>query len=100
MKLVEVGGSIYGTVNRLWYRAAVERFGQQVADEMHHEVWFADGGAGDHENVTISKLMGFEGRGRRDGRHEGLAVPARHEHPAPSRMRPWRRASCCWALEW
>jgi hypothetical protein len=27
---------------------------------MHHEVWFADGGAGDHENVTISKLMAFE----------------------------------------
>ena len=60
MKLVEIGGSIYGAVNRQWYQAAVKRFGQEVADEMHHEVWFADGGAGDHENYTISKLMGFE----------------------------------------
>ncbi len=60
MKLVEIGGSIYGDVNRQWYKAAVKRFGQEVADEMHHEVWFADGGAGDHENRTISKLMGFE----------------------------------------
>jgi len=40
MKLVEIGGSIYGAVNRQWYQAAVERFGQKVADEMHHEVWF------------------------------------------------------------
>ena len=60
MKLVEIGGSIYGAVNRQWYLAAIKRFGQEVADEMHHEVWFADGGAGDHENFTISKLMGFE----------------------------------------
>jgi hypothetical protein len=60
MKLVEIGGSIYGAVNRQWYRAAIKRFGQEVADEMHHEVWFADGGAGDHENYTISKLMNFE----------------------------------------
>ena len=28
---------------------------------MHHEVWFDDGGAGDHENYTISRLMGFAG---------------------------------------
>lgn len=61
MKLVEVGGEIYGSVNRQWYLQAVERFGQEVADEMHHAVWFADGGAGDHENFTISRLMGFEG---------------------------------------
>jgi hypothetical protein len=40
---------------------AAKRFGQAVADEMHHEVWFADGGAGDHENYTISRLMGFAG---------------------------------------
>ncbi len=60
MKLVEIGGSIYGAVNRQWYRAAIKRFGQEVAGEMHREVWFADGGAGDHENRTISKLMGFE----------------------------------------
>lgn len=60
MKLVEVGGSIYGDVNRKWYQAANKRFGQKIADEMHHEVWFAAGGAGDHENFTISKLMGFE----------------------------------------
>ena len=60
MKLVEVGGSIYGAVNRQWYQAAIKRFGQEVADEMHHEAWFADGGAGDHENYTISRLMGFE----------------------------------------
>jgi hypothetical protein len=45
MKLVEIGGSIYGAVNRQWYQAAVKRFGQKVADEMHHEVWFAEGGA-------------------------------------------------------
>lgn len=44
MKLVEISGSIYGTVNRQWYRAAVKRFGQEVADEMHHEVWFAASG--------------------------------------------------------
>lgn len=59
MKLVEVGGSIYGAVNRQWYKAAIARFGQEVADEMHHEVWFDEGGAGDHENHVISKLMGF-----------------------------------------
>ena len=59
MKLVEVGGAIYGDVNRQWYKAAIRRFGQKVADEMHHEVWFADGGAGDHENHVISTLMGF-----------------------------------------
>lgn len=58
-KLVEIGGAIYGTVNRKWYDAAVKRFGREVADEMHHEAWFADGGAGDVENYTISKLMGF-----------------------------------------
>jgi hypothetical protein len=60
MKLVEIGGSIYGTVNRLWYLEAIKRFGQEVADEMHHEVWFADGGAGDHENLIVSQRMGFE----------------------------------------
>jgi hypothetical protein len=59
MKLVEIGGEIYGAVNRRWYMEAIRRFGQEVADEMHHEVWFADGGAGDHENYTISRLMGF-----------------------------------------
>ena len=61
MKLVEVGGSIYGAVNRQWYKAAIKRFGQKVADEMHHEVWFAEGGAGDHQNHVISTLMGFAG---------------------------------------
>jgi hypothetical protein len=61
MKLVEVGGSIYGAVNRQWYKAAVKRFGQKVADELHHEVWFAEGGAGDHENHVISSLMNFAG---------------------------------------
>src|SRR5262245_37628225 len=61
MKLVEIGGSIYGAVNRNWYKAAIKRFGQKVADEMHHEVWFAEGGAGDHENRVISTLMGFAG---------------------------------------
>jgi len=59
MKLVEIGGEIYGTVNRNWYSAVTERFGSEVADELHHQVWFADGGAGDHENYTISRLMGF-----------------------------------------
>ena len=58
-KLVEVGGSIYGTVNRKWYDAITQRFGQAVADEINHEVWFADGGAGDHENEIIPRLMGF-----------------------------------------
>ena len=34
MKLVEVGGSIYGDVNRQWYKAVAKRFGQveQVVD--------------------------------------------------------------------
>lgn len=59
MKLVEVGGSIYGDVNRQWYRRVAERFGPDAADELHHEVWFADGGAGDHENHVISTLMRF-----------------------------------------
>jgi hypothetical protein len=59
MKLVEVGGEIYGNVNRNWYTEAIKRFGQEVADEMHHAVWFADGGSGDHENYTISRLMNF-----------------------------------------
>ena len=61
MKLVEIGGEIYGAVNRNWYAEATKRFGQEVADEMHHTVWFDDGGAGDHENYTISRLMGFSG---------------------------------------
>lgn len=60
MKLVEVGGSIYGAVNRQWYANVARRFGQEVADELHHETWFAEGGCGDHENYTISKLMRFE----------------------------------------
>jgi len=59
MKLVEIGGSIYGDVNRQWYRRVAERFGPEAADELHHDVWFAGGGAGDHENHTISTLMGF-----------------------------------------
>ncbi len=59
MKLVEVGGSIYGTVNRLWYREVAKRLGAEVADEIHHQVWFGEGGAGDHENELISSLMGF-----------------------------------------
>jgi hypothetical protein len=58
-KLVEIGGSIYGMVNRLWYLEAIKRFGPEVADEMHHQVWFGEGGAGDHENEQISTLMGF-----------------------------------------
>ena len=60
MKLVEVGGSIYGNVNRQWYRAVAKRFGPEVADAMHHEVWFGEGGAGDHENEVIPRLMGFQ----------------------------------------
>ena len=59
MKLVEIGGEIYGAVNRKWYEAVTQRFGTEVADELHHQVWFAEGGAGDHENFTISRLMGF-----------------------------------------
>jgi hypothetical protein len=59
IKLVEIGGAIYGGVNRNWYAAVAKRYGEQVADEMHHEVWFADGGCGDLENETISGLMGF-----------------------------------------
>lgn len=59
MKLVEVGGSIYGDVNRQWYARVAERFGQEAADELHHEVWFSDGGTGDHENHVISTLMNF-----------------------------------------
>jgi len=59
IKLVEIGGAIYGGVNRHWYAAAAKRYGEQVADEMHHEVWFAEGGCGDLENETISGLMGF-----------------------------------------
>ena len=61
MKLVEVGGEIYGAVNRQWYLEVAKRFGQDAADELHHDVWFADGGCGDHENYTISRLMGFAG---------------------------------------
>lgn len=61
MKLVELGGEIYGAVNRSWYRQAIKRFGQEVAEEMMHAAWFDDGGAGDHENFTASRLMGFSG---------------------------------------
>lgn len=59
IKLVEVGGAIYGNVNRKWYDAVSARFGAEVADAMHHEVWFAENGCGDIENNTISALMGF-----------------------------------------
>lgn len=59
IRLVEIGGAIYGGVNRHWYQAVAKRYGEQVADKMHHEVWFADGGCGDLENETISGLMGF-----------------------------------------
>jgi hypothetical protein len=58
-KLVEVGGAIYGAVNTGWYAAVAARFGKDVADELHHEVWFKDGGVGDVENVTIAGLMNF-----------------------------------------
>lgn len=59
-KLVRIGGSIYGTVNRNWYAAVAEECGQEVADRLHHKVWFAPGGTGDHENIIISELMGFK----------------------------------------
>lgn len=59
-KLVRIGGSIYGTVNRNWYKAVAEEFGEEVADRLHHKVWFAPGGTGDHENYLISDLMGFK----------------------------------------
>jgi hypothetical protein len=36
-----------------------ERFGKEAADELHHQVWFKDGGVGDVENYTIGALMGF-----------------------------------------
>ena len=62
MKLVEIGGEIYGAVNRSWYAEAAKRFVKEVADEMHHTVWFEAGGAGDHENYTISRLMGSRGQ--------------------------------------
>lgn len=58
-KLVEIGGIIYGNVNRQWYLRVIEKYGMEVADELHHQVWFADGGAGDIENYNISELMGF-----------------------------------------
>src|ERR1700694_6223954 len=52
-KLVEIGGAIYGAVDNGWYSAVAARFGTEVADELHHEVWFKDGGVGDTENFTI-----------------------------------------------
>lgn len=58
-KLVRIGGSIYGTLNRNWYKAVVEEFGAEVADRLHHKTWFAPGGTGDHENKIISEFMGF-----------------------------------------
>ncbi|MBP1685392.1 MAG: hypothetical protein H6Q33_1535 [Deltaproteobacteria bacterium] len=58
-KLVEIGGVIYGNVNRHWYTQVAKEFGPEVADRLHHAVWFADGGCGDVENHTIGKLMGF-----------------------------------------
>ncbi len=58
-KLVEIGGTIYGSVNRQWYAEVAKEFGTEVADRLHHKVWFAEGGCGDIENFTISKLMGF-----------------------------------------
>jgi len=58
-KLVEIGGLIYGSVNRHWYLKVIERYGLEVADEIHHDVWFADGGCGDVENYNIAELMGF-----------------------------------------
>lgn len=59
-KLVQIGGVIYGAVNQAWYAAVAKRFGKDVADELHHEVWFSDGGVGDVENRTISSLMKFD----------------------------------------
>jgi hypothetical protein len=58
-KLVEIGGIIYGAVNLGWYGAVAAKYGKQIADELHHEVWFKDGGVGDVENYSISTLMGF-----------------------------------------
>ena len=43
---------------------------------MHHTVWFDDGGAGDHENYTISRLMGFSGEDEGHDSAEGMAVPS------------------------
>jgi hypothetical protein len=62
MKRVEIGGSIYGAVNRQQYQSAVKRFGQQVADQMHHA-----------------------------GRAEGLAVPLRDGHAHDAALRADRR---------
>lgn len=59
LKLVEIGGAIYGAVHFGWYREVERRFGHQVAEEIGHRAWFADGGAGDTENQVISTLMGF-----------------------------------------
>lgn len=58
-KLVEIGGVIYGSVNRHWYQQVAKEFGQETADRLHHAVWFADGGVGDIENYTIGRMMGF-----------------------------------------
>lgn len=44
---------------------------------MHHEVWFAEGGAGDHEKYVISTSMGFAGEDA-ETTPKGLAVPAGH----------------------
>jgi hypothetical protein len=59
IKLVEVGGTIYGHVTRCWYRAVEARFGAEAAHDCHHEVWFEKGGAGDVENETLGRLFGF-----------------------------------------
>ncbi len=58
-KLVQIGGTIYGAVNQAWYGEVAEHFGKEAADEIHHQVWFKDGGVGDVENYTIGALMGF-----------------------------------------
>ena len=79
-KLVEVGGAIYGAVNNTWYAAVAEKFGREVADELHHEVWFKDGGVGDVENYTISRLMNFENEDEATSRSR-----------SGSASRPWPR---------
>jgi hypothetical protein len=58
-KLVQIGGVIYGNLDRQWHERVTKKYGVEVADALHHDVWFADGGVGDTENYFIADVMKF-----------------------------------------
>lgn len=61
IKLIRAAGRIYGGLDQLWYQRVRDRFGQEVSDELQHEVWYGEGGGCDLEIRSLTTDMGFGG---------------------------------------